>query len=46
MSVDDAEKIRLSSPAQVYQVHKKVSDFPNREDLTTPEAAYASIHRA
>ncbi len=25
---------------------KKVSDFPDREDLSTPEAAYASIHRA
>jgi beta-lactamase regulating signal transducer with metallopeptidase domain len=43
-----AEKIkkRPASPAQVYEVHKKVSDFPDREDLSTPEAAYASIHRA
>jgi beta-lactamase regulating signal transducer with metallopeptidase domain len=33
-------------PARVYQVNKKVSEFPDREDLSTPEAAYASIHRA
>ena len=32
--------------AQVYAVGKKVSDFPEAEDLSTPEAAYASIHRA
>ena len=31
---------------RVYEVHKKVSDFPDREDLSTPEAAYATIHRA
>jgi hypothetical protein len=30
----------------VYEVGKKVADFPAREDLSTPEAAYASIHRA
>jgi beta-lactamase regulating signal transducer with metallopeptidase domain len=46
VSVNDAEKRPPLSPARVYQVHKKVSDFPNREDLTTPEAAYASINRA
>ena len=45
VSVDDAEK-RPLSPARVYEVHKKVSDFPDREDLTTPEAADATIHRA
>lgn len=26
-----------------YAVHKKVSDYPTNEDLTTPEAAYATI---
>ena len=31
---------------RVYEVHKRVSDFPDREDLSTPEAAYATIHRA
>ena len=30
----------------VYEVGKKVADFPARDDLTTPEAAYATIHRA
>ena len=46
VSVNYAEKNSPVSPARVYEVHKKVSDFPDREDLTTPEAAYASIHRA
>ena len=46
VSVNDADKPPSLSPPRVYQVHKKVSDFPNREDLTTPEAAYASINRA
>jgi hypothetical protein len=46
VSADYADKKPPAHPAHVYQVHKKVSDFPDREDLTTPEAAYASIHRA
>ena len=43
-----AEKIKKhpASPARVYEVHKKVSDFPDREDMSTPEAAYALINRA
>lgn len=32
--------------ARVYEVRKKVRDFPDREDLSTPEAAYATIERA
>jgi hypothetical protein len=32
--------------ARVYEVHRRVSAFPDREDLSTPEAAYATIHRA
>jgi hypothetical protein len=35
-----------ASRTRVYEVHKKVVDFPDREDLSTPEAAYASIARA
>jgi hypothetical protein len=31
---------------RTYEVGKTVSSFPRREDLSTPEAAYASIHRA
>ncbi len=46
VSVNDAEKRPPLPPAHVYEVHKKVLDFPDREDLTTPEAAYASIQRA
>lgn len=30
---------------QTYEVHKRMTDFPDREDLSTPEAAYFSIHR-
>jgi hypothetical protein len=30
---------------RVYQVNKKISDFPEKEDLSTPEAAYAVINR-
>jgi beta-lactamase regulating signal transducer with metallopeptidase domain len=45
VSVKDVDK-RPPPPAKVYQVHKKVADFPDREDLSTPEAAYATLHRA
>jgi hypothetical protein len=34
-----------SSLVRVYQVDKKVCDFPEKEDLSTPEAAYATINR-
>jgi len=34
-----------SSLLRVYQVNKKVCDFPEKEDLSTPEAAYATIMR-
>jgi hypothetical protein len=37
---------RFATGVRVYEVHKKVTDFPTREDLSTPEAAYATIHRA
>ncbi len=30
---------------RAYEVNKKVSDFPDAEDLSTPEAAYASVNR-
>jgi hypothetical protein len=34
------------SNSPVYAVGRKVSDFPTNEDLSTPEAAYATIERA
>jgi hypothetical protein len=34
-----------SNLVRVYQVNKKVLDFPAKEDLSTPEAAYATINR-
>ena len=52
VSVKDVEGYPLAAdgtalgPPRVYEVNKKVSDFPDREDLSTPEAAYASIERA
>ncbi|MGO8753093.1 MAG: M56 family metallopeptidase [Thermoguttaceae bacterium] len=46
VSVNDAEKRTPAPPARVYQVGKKISDFPEREDLSTPEAAFASIYHA
>ena len=30
---------------RVYQVDKRVSDFPETDDFTTPEAAYAVVNR-
>jgi hypothetical protein len=30
---------------RVYQVNKKVLDFPEKEDFSTPEAAYATVNR-
>ena len=30
---------------RVYEVNKKVSDFPEGEDFSTPEAAYAATNR-
>ena len=29
----------------MYAVGRKVSDFPTNEDLSTPEAAYATVNR-
>ena len=46
VSVEDAEKRSPPPPAEVYKVDKKVSELPEQEDLSTPEAAYASITRA
>jgi len=30
---------------RVYEVNKRVSDFPEKEDFSSPEAAYAVINR-
>ncbi len=30
---------------RVYEVNKKISDFPEKEDFSTPESAYAAINR-
>jgi hypothetical protein len=34
-----------SNVVRVYQVNKKVCDFPAKENLSTPEASYATINR-
>jgi hypothetical protein len=36
---------RQSSMLRVYKVNKKVCDFPDKEDFSTPEAAYVVINR-
>ena len=30
---------------QVYSVNRKVADFPDKEDMSTPEGAYATLNR-
>ncbi len=35
-----------TAKTRVYKVHKKVKELPGHEDLSTPEGAYAAIHRA
>ena len=44
LSLVYAEKQRANLMS-VYEVNKKVCDFPEGEDLSTPEAAYATIMR-
>jgi hypothetical protein len=39
------EQDQETSPIRSYTVNKKVSDFPPLRDLSTPEAAYATIMR-
>lgn len=34
-----------SAPLRVYEVNKAATEFPDREDLSTPEAACAAINR-
>jgi hypothetical protein len=34
------------SAVRTYTLHKKVSDYPGNEDLSTPDAAYAVFNRA
>jgi hypothetical protein len=36
---------KAASGLRVYEVNKKVSDFPEEEDFSTPESAYAVINR-
>jgi hypothetical protein len=38
--------ITTNPAVRVYTVNKRVADFPTNEDLSTPEGAYAAIHRA
>lgn len=40
------EKVgRPDDSLRVYKVNKEVKDFPEKEDFSTPEAAYATINR-
>jgi hypothetical protein len=38
--------VGANSALRVYTVNKMVADFPTNEDLSTPEAAFATIRRA
>jgi hypothetical protein len=43
---DSSSNSDSAGEKRVYEVRKKVADFPDKEDLSTPESAYASIERA
>lgn len=45
-AAEDAKLAASLDGTRVYEVRKKVAEFPEQEDLSTPEAAYAAIHRA
>ena len=34
-----------TNAVKVYTVNRKVADFPDKEDMSTPEAAYATLNR-
>ena len=36
----------VNSDVRSYDINRRVSDFPTNEDLSTPEAAYATLNRA
>ena len=36
---------KIETVVRVYQINRKVSDFPEAEDFSTPESAYAAINR-
>jgi hypothetical protein len=40
-----ADAAPASDQLRVYELNKRVADFPDQEDLSTPEAAYAVINR-
>ena len=44
-SVSLAQGMDTSKVVVVYEVNKRVSDFPEKEDFSTPESAYAAINR-
>lgn len=43
---EDGTRTNYASALVCYEVGKAVSVFPTNEDLSTPERAYATIHRA
>jgi hypothetical protein len=40
-----ADEATANNAVRSYPVNKKVADFPEREDMSTPEAAYATLNR-
>ncbi len=42
---EGVERNRVGNLLPVYEVNRSVADFPEKEDFSTPEAAYAAINR-
>jgi hypothetical protein len=41
----EARVLAETNAVKVYTVNRKVTDFPDQEDMSTPEAAYATLNR-
>jgi len=41
----EAQALADTNAVRIYTVNRKVGDFPDKEDMSTPEAAYATLNR-
>jgi len=46
LAISQTKPASDEQPVRVYEVNKRVSSFPDKDDFTTPEAAYVVINRA
>jgi hypothetical protein len=44
-TAETAASLAERDTVKVYSVNRKVADFPDKEDMSTPEAAYATLNR-